>query len=134
MNEVQSNEIKRLEKAFERMERTRPSLKSAVNAFKEIMMSRIILKASLSPDRPGIHISQPDYSRFAEGYPWLTEETITSLMDPRGETVECTMRPLIKAFPRIAKEAVRLKEVFGEKQRNESFAQTLTGKANDRQI
>jgi FdhE protein len=112
MNEVLSNEINRLEKAFERIERDTPFLKSAANAFKEIMISRITLKAKLSPDCPDIHIPQLDYSRFAEGYPWLTEETITSLMDPWGETVEFMILPLIKAFPKIAAEVMRLREAF----------------------
>ena len=58
MNEVLSDEINRLEKAFERFECDTPFLKSAVNAFKEVMISRIILKARLSPDRPDIHIPQ----------------------------------------------------------------------------
>jgi FdhE protein len=112
MNEVLSNEINRLEKAFERIERDTPFLKPAVNAFKEMMISRIILKARLSPDRPDIHIPPLDYSGFTEGHPWLTEETITSLMDPWGETVESTIPPLIKAFPGIAAEGVRLREAF----------------------
>jgi FdhE protein len=112
MNEVLSNKISKLEKAFDRIERDRPSLKSGANAFKEIMISRIILKARLSPDRPDIHMPQPDYSRFAEGHPWLTGETITSLMDPWGEAVESTILSLIKAFPKIAAEAVRLREAF----------------------
>jgi len=112
MNEVLSYEINRLEKAFDRIGRDTPFLKSAVNAFKEIMISRIILKTKLSPDRPDIHIPQPDYSRFTEGYPWLTKETITSLMDPWGETVESTIPPLIKALPGIAAEGARLREAF----------------------
>jgi FdhE protein len=112
MNEALSNEISRLEKAFERIELDTPFLKSAVDAFREIMISRIILKERLSPDCPDIHIPQPDYSRFTEGYPWLTEEMITSLMDPWGETVESTIPPLIKAFPGISAEVVRLKEAL----------------------
>ena len=112
MNAVLSNEINRLEKAIERIERDTPSLKSVANAFKEIMIGRITLKARLSPERPDVHIPRPDYSRLTEGYPWLTEETITSLMDPWGETVELTIPPLIKAFPKIAAEVVRLREAF----------------------
>ena len=112
MNAVLANEINRLEMAFERIERDTPFLKPAANAFKEIMIGRIILKARLSPDRPDIQIPQLDYPRFTEGYPWLTEETITSLMDPWGETVESTIPPLIKAFPKIAAEVVRLREAL----------------------
>jgi FdhE protein len=112
MNAVLSNEIYRLEKAFKRIERDTPFSKSATAAFKEIMISRTLLKARLSPDRPDINIPEPDYSRFAEGYPWLTEEMITSFMDPWGETVESTIRPLIKVFPKIGGEVVRLREAF----------------------
>jgi FdhE protein len=113
MGEGLSKEIKRLERAFERIEQDAPLMKCAVNAFKEIMISRIILKARLSPDRPNIPIPQPDDSRFSEGHPWLDEETITSLVDPWGETVESTMVPLMNAFPKIAGEVVRLREAFG---------------------
>jgi FdhE protein len=112
MNAVLSNEIYRLEKAFERIERDTPLLKSATAAFKEIMISRTLLKARLSSNRPDIHIPEPDYSRFAEGYPWLTEEMITSFMDPWGETVEYTIQPFLKVFPKIAAEVVRLREAF----------------------
>jgi FdhE protein len=76
------------------------------------MISRVVLKARLSPDRPDIHIPLLDHSRFNEGYPWLTEEAITSLMDPWGETVASTIPPLIKAFPGIAAQVVRLKEAL----------------------
>jgi hypothetical protein len=51
MNEVLSNEINRLEKAFERVGCDTPFLKPAVNALKEVMISRIILKARLSDQR-----------------------------------------------------------------------------------
>jgi len=112
MNETLADEIYRLEKAFERVERDAPFLKSATNSFKEIMISWILFKGRLSPDRPDIHIPQLNYSRLAEGHPWLTEDTITSLMDPWGETVESTIPPLIKAFPGISQEVVRLRKAL----------------------
>lgn len=111
MNDVLSNEISRLEKAFESIERDVPSLKPVVNAFKEVMISRVILKATLS-DRPDIRISPPELSRFAEGHPWLTEEAIASFIDPWGEPVESTMEPLARAFPSITAEVLRLKEAL----------------------
>ncbi len=111
MDKLVSNEINRLEKAFNSIEKASPFLKPVVNAFKEVMISRAILKARLS-DRPDIHIPPPEQSRLTEGHPWLTEETIASLMDPWGETVESTMAPMIKAFPSIAAEVVRSREAF----------------------
>jgi FdhE protein len=106
MNEVLSYEINRLEKAFECIQRDTPILKLVANAFKEVMVSRVILKARLS-DRD-IHIPPIEYSKFAEGQPWLTKEVITSLIDPWGESVESTMLSLVEAFPSIEAEAVRL--------------------------
>jgi FdhE protein len=72
----------------------------------------MILKAKLSPDPPDIQIPQPDYSRLSEGHPWLTEETITSLIDPWGETVDCAILFLKRAFPKAAEKMVRLREAF----------------------
>jgi len=112
MNAGLSNEIYRLEKAIERIERDKPLLRAATTAFKEILISRTLLKARLSPERPEIHIPEPDSFRISEGYPLLTEEMITSLMDPWGETVESTIRPLIKVFPNIAAEVVCLREAL----------------------
>jgi FdhE protein len=111
MSEVLSNDINRLEKAFDCIERDTPFLKPVVNAFKEVMISRVILKAKIS-DRPDIHIPPPVYSRFIEGYPWLSEETIASFIDPWGESVESTMPPLARAFPTITAEVLRLREAL----------------------
>jgi FdhE protein len=112
MNEVLAIEINRLEKAFASIKRDAPFLESAAKAFQEVMVNRMILKAKLSPDPPDIQIPQPDYSRLSEGYPWLTEETITSLIDPWGETVDSAILFLKRAFPKAAEKVVRLREAF----------------------
>ncbi len=111
MSEALSSEIGRLEKAFESIERETPFLKPVADAFKGVVISRAILKARLS-ERSDISIPPPKRSRFSMGYPWLTEETIASLMDPWGETVEFTMEPLAKAFPSIKADVLRLKEAL----------------------
>ena len=67
MKEALSDQINRLEKAFKRIGRDTPFLKSAASALKEVLISRAILKARLSPDPPDIHIPQPDFSRLARG-------------------------------------------------------------------
>jgi len=111
MNETLSSELKRLEKAFESIEQATPFLKSMVNAFKEVAISRAVLKARRA-ETPDIHILPPDRSRFAEGYPWLTENMIASLMDPWGENVKFTMLPLAIAFPGIASAVLHLRDAF----------------------
>ncbi len=103
-----TDEIRRLEKAFETVERETPFLKPIASAFKGVFINRAILKAKLS-ERDDVNIDPPERSRFSEGQPWLTEETITSLMDPWGESVESTMPPLARAFPSIKAEVMRLK-------------------------
>lgn len=111
MYDVLSNEIDSMEKAFESIERDVPSLKPVVNAFREIMISRVILKATLS-DRSEIHVLPPEPSRFTEGHPLLTEETIASLIGPWGKSVESTMQSLARAFPNIAAEVLRLSDAL----------------------
>jgi len=91
-------EINSLEKAFENIERETPSLKPVVKAFREVVISRAILKAKL-PECPDTHISPPDCTRFSDGYPWLTEETITSFVDPWGDSVKSMVSHCKKPFP-----------------------------------
>ncbi len=111
MNEVLSDEINRLEKAFESIEEETPFLKSIVKAFREVMISRMVLKAKL-PECPAIHISPPDCTRLSDGYPWLTEENIISFVDSWGDNVKSTVRPLLKAFPSIRLEILRSEDAF----------------------
>ena len=111
MKETLSDQIDRLEKSFDNIEREAPFLKSAVKAFRGVMISRAALKARL-PERSDIHISPPEDSRFSEGIPWLTEQTITSFVDPWGDSVKSTIQPLLKAFPSIRLEISRTQEAF----------------------
>lgn len=111
IDDVLLQEISSLEKAFENIERETPSLKPVVKAFREVVISRAVLKAKL-PECPDIHISPPDCTRFSDGYPWLTEETITSFVDPWGDSVKSMVKPLQKAFPSIRLEILRLREAF----------------------
>lgn len=109
INEVQSGKAARkIENAINKIEKETPSLKSVLDAFREIFISRAILKTRLS-DLPDIHLPQPDPVRFSQGVPLLTEGIISSLIDPWGESVKETIPPLEKGFPKIKPELMRLK-------------------------
>jgi FdhE protein len=111
MNEVLSKDIKKLEKGFDSIEQEKPYLKPVVASFKEVVISRAILKSRLS-DHTDLKIPSPEYSRLAEGHPWLTEEAVASFIEPWGELVESTMPPLARAFPGITANVLKLREAF----------------------
>jgi FdhE protein len=111
MNELLSKEIIMIEKGFDSIERERPYLKPIVTSFKEIMISRAILKSRIA-DRTDLHIQAPVPSYLAQGRPWLTDTNIVSFMEPWGELVESILSPLASAFPSISTHVLKLKEAF----------------------
>ena len=79
-HEIQTREeARKIEKAIHKIEKEIPSLKSVLDAFKEIFIGRALFKADLS-DLPDIHISPPDPFQFSQGLPLLTERCSAALL------------------------------------------------------
>jgi FdhE protein len=115
VSDVLSDELSNLEKAFENIELEMPSLKYVVNAFKQVCMSKAMVKAKLT-ERADVQILPPETDRFSDGYPLLTGKMITSLMSPWNETVKSMLLPMATAFPNIAQDIMHLSDVFDQRE------------------
>jgi FdhE protein len=101
-------ETGKIEKAIHKIEKEIPSLKSVLDAFKEIFIGRALFKANLS-DLPDIRISPPDPFQFSQGVPLLSGEMLSRLIDSWEGSVDFMMPYIGKGFPKIHPELTRLK-------------------------
>jgi hypothetical protein len=76
-HEIQTRrETGKIEKAIYKIEKEIPSLKSVLEAFKEIFIGRTLFKINLS-DIPNVPISLPDSFQFSQGVPLLSREMLS---------------------------------------------------------
>jgi FdhE protein len=108
-HEIQTrNETGKIEKAIQKIEKEIPSLKSVLDAFKEIFIGRTLLKANLSY-LPDIHIPPPDPFQFSQGVPLLSGEMLSRFMDSSEGSADFMIPYIEKGFPKIKPELTRLK-------------------------
>jgi hypothetical protein len=108
-HEIQTRkETRKIEKAILKMEKEIPSLKSVLDAFKEIFIGRTFFKANLS-DLPNIHISPPDSFQFSQGVPLLTGEMLSRIIDSWEKSVDFMIPYIEKGFSKIKPELTQLK-------------------------
>lgn len=108
-HEIQTREeTTKIKKAILNMEREIPSLKSVLDAFKEIFIGRALLKANLI-DLPAIPISPPDPFQFSQGVPLLTGEMLSRFIDSWKGSVDFMIPYVEKGFSKIKPELKRLK-------------------------
>jgi FdhE protein len=108
-DEIQARkETRKIEKAMLKMEKEIPSLKSVLDAFKEIFIGKTLFKANL-PDLPHVHISPPDSFQFSQGVPLLTGEMLSRIIDSWESSVDFMIPYIAKGFPKIKPELKRLK-------------------------
>ena len=101
-------ETGKIEKAIHKIEKELPSLKSVLDAFKEILIGRTLFKANLS-DLPIIPISQPDSFQFSQGVPILSGEMLSRFIDSWERSVDFMIPYIEKGFPKLKPELTRLK-------------------------
>jgi hypothetical protein len=109
MNEILSGEINRLERSFANIESKKPFLKPVVDAFREVIIKRAILRSNIS-ERLEVCVPPPQPDMFLHGQPLLTEITIAALIDPWGETIKSAISPLIKDFPSISADILKVRD------------------------
>jgi FdhE protein len=97
-----------IEKAIHKIEKEIPSLKSVLDAFKEIFIGRALLRTNLI-DLPDIPISPPDPFQFSQGVPLLSGEMLSRLIDSWEGSVDFMIPYIGKGFPKIHPELTRLK-------------------------
>jgi FdhE protein len=111
-HEIQTRrETGKIEKAIHKIEKEIPSLKSVLDAFKEIFIGRTLFKENLS-DLPNIPISPPDSFQFSQGVPLLTEEILSRFIDSWEGSVDFMIPYIKKGFPKIKPELTRLKSAI----------------------
>jgi FdhE protein len=98
----------KIEKAIYKIEKEIPSLKSVLDAFREIFIGRALLKTDLI-DLPNIPISSPDPFQFSQGVPLLSGEMLSRLVDSWEGSVDFMIPYIEKGFPKIQPELTRLK-------------------------
>jgi FdhE protein len=98
----------KIEKAIYKIEKEIPSLKSVLDAFKEIFIGRALLKTDLI-DLPDIPISSPDSFQFSQGVPLLAGEMLSRFIDSWESSVDFMIPYIGKGFPKIQPELTRLK-------------------------
>lgn len=103
MNQVLTENIHRLEKAFDAIERETPFLKPVTQAFREVVIGKEIVKSRISP-ACSVSSSVPKEAALTDGCPFLTEKTVASFVDSSEDGVKETLRCLQKAFPSIRSE------------------------------
>ena len=108
-------ETGKIEKAIHKIEKEIPSLKSVLDAFKEIFVGRNFFKANLS-DLPNLHISPPDSFQFSQGIPLLSGEMLSRFIDSWERSVDFMIPYIEKGFPKIKPELTRLKTAVEEGQ------------------
>jgi FdhE protein len=101
-------ETGKIEKAIHKIEKEIPSLKSVLDAFKEIFIGRALLKTNLI-DLPDIPISPPDSFQFSQGVPLISGEMLSRFMDSWERSVDFMIPYIEKGFPKIKPELTRLK-------------------------
>ncbi len=111
MGQFQSGEAGRINQALDQIERDKPSLKAIAGAFRELLVSRARLKATM-PGYQGPPLPSPDAGRQSEGVPLLTQRDLAGLVDPWGETTAAALAPLSRAFPSIEAKSRRLREAL----------------------
>jgi FdhE protein len=108
-HEIQARkETGKIEKAVHKIEKEIPSLKSVLDAFKEIFIGRTLFKATFS-DLPNIPISPPDSFQFSQGVPLLSGEMLSRFVDSWEGSVDFMIPYIKKGFPKIKPELARLK-------------------------
>jgi len=108
-HEIQTRkETRKIEKAIHKIEKEIPSLKSVLDAFREIFIGRTLFKANLS-DLPNIHISPPDSFQFSQGVPLLSGEILSRFIDSWERSVDFMIPYIEKGVPKIKPELKRLK-------------------------
>jgi len=111
-HEVQTRkETEKIEKAIHKIEKEIPSLKSILDAFKEIFIGRTVFKANFS-DLPNIPISPPDSFQFSQGVPLLSEDMLCRFIDSWDGSIDFMIPYIKKGFPKIKPELTRLKSVI----------------------
>jgi FdhE protein len=101
-------ETGKIEKAIHKIEKELPTLKSVLDAFKEIFIGRALLKTNLI-DLRDIPISPPDSFQFSQGVPLLSGEMLSRFIDSWESSVDSMMPYIEKGFPKIKPELTRLK-------------------------
>jgi FdhE protein len=101
------DDVKLIGLAFDDIEKNTPSLKPVVTAFRELFVSRAIMKAAIT-DIPGLYIPEPDKKKLSQGYPWLTEQNVASLVDPWGNNIISVSNSIADAFPKIKPDMLNL--------------------------
>ena len=113
-HEIQTRkETGEIEKAIRKIEKEIPSLKSVLDAFKEIFIGRTLFKATFS-DLPNIPISSPDSFQFSQGVPLLSGEMLSRLIDSWEGSVGFMIPYIEKGFPKIKPELTRLEAATEE--------------------
>lgn len=108
-HEIQAGkETGKIEKAVHKIEKEIPSLKSVLDAFKEIFIGRTLFKATFS-DLPNTPISPPDSFQFSQGVPLLSGEMLSQLIDSWEGSVDFMIPYIEKGVPKIKPELTRLK-------------------------
>ena len=103
-HEIQTRkETGKIEKAIHKIEKEIPSLKSVLDAFKEIFIGRTLFKANLA-DLPDIHIPPPDPFQFSQGVPLLSGEMLSRFIDSWEGSVDFMIPYIEKGFPKIKPE------------------------------
>jgi FdhE protein len=111
-HEIQTRkETGKIENAIDRIGKEIPSLKSVLDAFKEIFIGRALFKANLS-DLPNMHISPPDSFQFSQGIPLLSGEMLSHFIDSWESSVDFMIPYIAKGFPKIKPELKSLKSTL----------------------